>query len=194
MKKKLDPVITGVIIVVSVVLTLFLYGIFATNRITSSGPRYDEREDNGVHISEETNDINKENNNEVLEKEENINDNNIPDNSTNKEFVMTCSKNTERGYEENIFTFNYNLTYNDNYITKYVIKLNVPAEFDANDYYVNEQIMNGGRYRMSLEGRTIISEIDPTWTFWNSSDFRYKDMAYRYINKQFVEDGYDCKF
>lgn len=196
MKKKLDPVVVGVIIAVCVILTLVLFGVFILNTVSASKPRPDERFDTtDIKTDVSLDDI--EEDNEIEENDNtnnNISDNNsLNNNSTNREFTMKCSKNTERGLEENIFTFNYNPIYNDNYITKFIIKLTIPDGLDINDYYTSEQIMNGGRYRMSLDGRTIISEIDPTWAFWNSDGFKYKDMAYRYINKQFVEDGYICE-
>jgi len=205
MNKKIDPVIVGVIIVVAILITFGIAGFFTNNIVVQKDPTYN-KDNSGFDNSEKNNednekedevqdDYNTNNEEDIEDKQETNNDNNYNNdtNDTNREFMMKCSINTERGLEENYFYFNYNPTYNDNYITKYVIKLTIKDGLDINDYYVSEQIMNSGRYRMSLDNRTIISEIDPTWAFWNSKDFKYKDMAYRYINKEFVENGYSCE-
>ena len=106
--------------------------------------------------------------------------------------IMNCSKDTERGYEENVFYFESDERGNT-VPYKYEYKITTPDGFNPDDYLNDEIIMNQGRYRTSLEGRVVISYIDKTMPFWKDGDFRYKDMFFRYINKEFVEEGYNCK-
>ncbi len=99
--------------------------------------------------------------------------------------IVTCSGNDGRTNNQNIFYFK------DGSIYKYVVKIEIPDGYDAKEFYNSEEIMNSGRYKMSLSGRTITQELDSTMPYWN--DFIYKDEPYRRIYKIFTEYGYNCE-
>ncbi|MBE6151278.1 MAG: hypothetical protein E7162_05665 [Firmicutes bacterium] len=99
--------------------------------------------------------------------------------------IVTCSGNDGRTNNQNIFYFENGSIY------KYVVKIEIPVGYDAKEFYNSEEIMNSGRYKMSLSGRTIIQELDPSMPYWD--DFIYKDEPYRRIYKIFTEYGYNCE-
>lgn len=152
-----------------------------------------EDDDNSGKVNDQFKDVN-----DTWKDEENQNNQSNENNQNNNEVVetpeditMKCYKTTELGYEENYFYFHYvNEGY---YINKYVIRFTIPTQYNVNDYYVEEEIANSGRYKMSLEGNVIVKELDSSMAFWNSEGFRYKDIVYIYLNKEFVEDGYTCE-
>lgn len=120
----------------------------------------------------------------VEEKDKTINKEEINSNETDIN-IVTCSGNDGRTNNKNIFYFK------DGSIYKYVVKIEIPDGYDTKEFYNSEEIMNSGRYKMSLSGRTITQELDPSMPYWN--DFIYKDEPYRRIYKIFTEYGYNCE-
>lgn len=138
-----------------------------------------------VKPSEKVSALNTKNEETVEENQEGV--------TTNKETskkepdinIVTCSGNDGRTNNKNIFYFK------DGSIYKYVVKIEIPDGYDAKEFYNSEEIMNSGRYKMSLSGRTITQELDSSMPYWN--DFIYKDEPYRRIYKIFTEYGYNCE-
>lgn len=208
MKNNLKPGTIAITIVVCFLITFGVFKLFFAPSTRDANSIYDSnhKDDNIMNEPDDnTEEDNKpEDRDDVIDDDkDNTNmDNNEEDNNVNidkteeyKPITMKCSKETERGLEENYFYFTWKESnYEDGYyINKYVIKLTIPERYNANDFYMAEENVNGGRYYMRLEGRTIISEIDSSHPFWNHSDFLYKNMLLGYINKQFVENGYACE-
>lgn len=72
-----------------------------------------------------------------------------------------------------------------------ILKHTIPANEDIDEWYLNEEIMNDGRYEMHLQGNTIIQSLDPSMYFWES--YAYKDKTIQGIMDMYTEFGYTCE-